>query len=58
MIATLRTAWLRVTPAKIEHEYQLSRGETRLATGRVTLAVIDRQGHVCPIPPWLQEEEV
>lgn len=56
-LLTLRTLLARVTPAKIEHEYQLSRGETRLATGRVTLAVLDRQGHVCPIPAWLQEED-
>ena len=49
----LRTTVARVTPAKIEHEYQLFRGLELLAIGRVTLAVIDRQGKVCPVPEWM-----
>jgi acyl-CoA thioester hydrolase len=52
----LRTTITRITPAKIEHEYQLSRGQERLAVGHVTLAVLDRQGNVQPVPEWLQTE--
>jgi acyl-CoA thioester hydrolase len=46
----------RVTQAKVEHRYELYRGEEHLATGHVTLAVIDRQGKVQPVPSWMREE--
>jgi acyl-CoA thioester hydrolase len=47
----------RVTQAKIEHKYQLFRGEECLATGHITLAVINREGKVQPVPDWMLEEE-
>jgi acyl-CoA thioester hydrolase len=46
----------RVTQAKIEHKYELFRGEERIATGHVTLAVINREGKVQPVPEWMREE--
>lgn len=46
----LRTRVVKVTAAKIEHEYLLTRGTTRVCEGRVTLACIDRAGHVQRIP--------
>ena len=52
-LLTLRTTIARVTDAKIEHEYELFRGHERLATGRVTLAVVDRQGKVQRVPEWM-----
>jgi acyl-CoA thioester hydrolase len=52
----LRTTVTRVTQAKIEHQYELFRDEECLATGRVTLAVIDRTGRVQPVPEWMKEE--
>ena len=52
----LRTILRRVTPAKIEHEYRLLRGEELLAVGNVTLAVIDRDGSVQRVPDWLQPD--
>jgi acyl-CoA thioester hydrolase len=52
----LRTTITRVTPAKIEHEQRLFRGDELLAVGHVTLAVIDRQGNVQRVPDWLQTE--
>jgi len=55
-ILRLRTTIARVTPAKIEHEYQLFRREELLATGRVTLAVIDREGKVQRVPECFQTE--
>ena len=53
----LRTTIVRVTQVKIEHEYELFRGDELLAVGRVTLAVIDRDGRVQPVPEWMTAEE-
>ena len=53
----VRTTVTRVTPAKIEHEYQLLRGDELLAIGHVTLAVIDRQGNVRRVPEWMQPNQ-
>ena len=55
-VLRLVTTIVRVTQAKIEHQYELFRGEERLATGHVTLAVVDRQGKVQPVPEWMLEE--
>jgi acyl-CoA thioester hydrolase len=52
-VLRLRTTVARVTPAKIEHEYRLFRGEELLALGNVTLAVIDREGKVQRVPEEL-----
>ncbi len=49
-VLRLRTTIVRVTPAKIEHEYRLYRQEELLAVGNVLLAVIDRQGQVQRVP--------
>jgi acyl-CoA thioester hydrolase len=56
-VLRLTVTVVRVTQAKIEHKYELSRGGENLATGHVTLAVIDRQGKVQPVPEWMREEE-
>jgi acyl-CoA thioester hydrolase len=55
-VLRLRTTVVRVTPAKIEHEYQLFRGDELLATGHVTMAVVDRQGRVQQVPEEFQTE--
>lgn len=55
-LLTIRTVVKRITSAKIEHEYEVLRGEERLATGRITLAMVDRNGIVQKIPDWLQTE--
>jgi acyl-CoA thioester hydrolase len=52
----LRTTIVRIGPAKIEHEYHLFRDGELLAVGQVTLAVIDREGKVQPVPEWLQAD--
>lgn len=54
-LLTIRTALSTVSMAKIEHEYQVLRDNDCLATGRVTLAVIDRTGKVQPVPAWFRE---
>ena len=55
-VLRLRTTIVRVTPAKIEHEYRLFRQEELLAVGNVTLAVIDREGKVQRVPECFQIE--
>ena len=49
-LLTLRTKLVRVTPARLEHEYQVYRGETLLAEGNSTLACVDRQGQLQRVP--------
>lgn len=56
-VLRLRTTIVRITPAKIEHEYQLRRGEELLAVGHVTMAMVDRQGSVQRVPDWLQTQD-
>lgn len=56
-LLTVRTTVTRVTLAKIEHEYQLLRGDEILAVGHVTLAVLDRQGNVRRVPEWMQSNK-
>ena len=56
-VLTLRTTIAGVSAAKIMHEYELSRNGESLAVGKITLAVVDRQGKVCRVPQWMQEEE-
>lgn len=53
-VLRLRTTVVRVTPAKIEHEYRLFRQDELLAVGKVTLAVIDREGKVQRVPECFQ----
>ena len=49
----VRTTVNRVTPAKIEHEYLVLRDGIHLATGRVVLALVDREGVVQRVPQWM-----
>jgi acyl-CoA thioester hydrolase len=56
-VLRLRTTIVRTTAAKIEHEYELFRGEEKLATGRVTLAIVNAAGKVQPVPEWMQLHE-
>jgi len=53
----LRTTVVRITPAKIEHQYELFRDHELLAVGHVTLAMVDGHGKVCRVPDWMQMEE-
>lgn len=50
----LRTILKKVTAAKIQHEYQLFRGEELLAEAHSTLACVDRQGQLQRVPDWLR----
>lgn len=54
-LLTLRTTVSRVTPVRIEHRYELMRAGQLLAEGSSTLACVDREGRLQPLPDWLQE---
>lgn len=45
----------RITEAKIEQSYVVLRDATKIASGRVTLAVIDRDGKLQRIPDTLRD---
>ena len=47
---TLITRLAGTSKVKIEHEYELRRGDEILATAETTLACVDRSGKAQPIP--------
>jgi acyl-CoA thioester hydrolase len=53
-VVRVQTKIVRVTAAKIEHEYRILRGEELLAVGQATLAVINREGRVQMTPEWMR----
>ena len=50
---TLTTRVVRRTTVRIDHTYELKRGETLLAEGSTTIACVDREGQLQPIPEAL-----
>ena len=54
-VLTIQTKLSKLSMAKIEHEYVALRSETVLAKGNVTLAVVDREGQVQPVPDWIHK---
>ncbi len=55
---TLRTTVLHAKGARIEHEYQVRRGDELLARGRSLVACVDRSGKPKRLPDWLRPDEV
>ena len=52
---TLATKVVRQTHVRIDHAYELRRGETLLAEAATTIACVGADGQVRPIPPELTE---
>jgi len=50
---TLRTTITRVTPAKLEHQYQLYRGDELLTEADSTLACVNASGQIQRIPDYV-----
>ncbi len=50
----LVTTTVRAKGARVEHRYELFRGEELLAEATTTVACIDRAGRVCRLPAWLR----
>lgn len=55
-LLTLRTSLALANAVKIEHTYQLLRGDELLAEGRTALACVDRLGNLQRIPEWLRAD--
>lgn len=56
-LLTIRVTVAKVTPAKIEHHYDVFRDGQLLAVAQVILAVVDRQGNVQRVPEWIRAKE-
>jgi len=54
-LLTLQTKVVRVTPAKLEHEYRLFRESTVIADAKSVLACVDREGRVRRISDVIPE---
>ena len=54
-LLTLTTRTARVTPARLEHAYELHRGGELIATGRTVLACVDAHGNVHRVTDALPE---
>jgi acyl-CoA thioester hydrolase len=53
-LLTLQTTVVRTTTVRIDHRYALLRDSTLLAEGTSTLACVDRDGRVQPLPDMLR----
>lgn len=49
-VLTLKTRIARLTPAKLEHDYEVFRDDEMLAKAHTVLACVDREGKVQRIP--------
>ncbi len=56
-LLTIQTAIKRITRVKIEYEHHVLRGNDLLATGHITLAFVDKNGKIQPVPEWGKKEE-
>ena len=54
-LLTIRVAMACSTPAKMEHVYTVHCDGLKLATGHVTLALVDREGRIQRVPDWLRQ---
>jgi acyl-CoA thioester hydrolase len=53
---TLRTWVAKQTIVRIDHAYELMRGQTLLAEANTTIACVDREGKLQEIPGFLRTE--
>lgn len=54
---TLVTHVVRQTSVRIDHVYELKRGEVLLAEASTTIACLDRDGKLQPIPEFLSPQQ-
>lgn len=54
-VVTIRTTLSKCSEVKIEHQYLALRDNDVLARATITLAVVDRNGTVQPVPQWVKE---
>ena len=51
----VQTTLAKITMVKIQYQYEMFRDQESLASAQVTLALVDKQGVVQPVPEWMQE---
>jgi acyl-CoA thioester hydrolase len=56
-LLTIRTTIKRITRVKIEYEHLVLRDSELLATGRITLAFVNRDGIIQRVPDWMMPED-
>lgn len=56
-VLTIRTTVTRTSPIRLEHRYEVLRDDTLLAEGSTTLACVDTNGKLQPMPEWLSESK-
>ena len=56
-ILVLQTKTVRVTPARVEHEYRVLREGILIAKANSTLACVDRTGKVRRMPKWIEMDD-
>ena len=54
-LLVVQTTLAKITMVKIQYEYQLLRDQENLATAVVTVALVDGNGTVQPVPAWIKE---
>jgi acyl-CoA thioester hydrolase len=54
-VLTIRTTVTRTTPVRLEHRYEVFRDGSLICEGSTTLACVDREGKLQPMPSWLVE---
>ena len=54
---TLTTKVVKQTQVRIDHAYELRKGNTLLAEATTTIACVDRNGELTQIPEFLQPRE-
>jgi acyl-CoA thioester hydrolase len=52
----LRTTLVRTTAVRVEHRYEIFRDHVLVAEGSSTLACVDRDGRLQPLPAILRQE--
>ena len=52
-VLQLTTRAVEAKGARVVHEYEVRRGEERIAEGRSTVACINKDGRVCRLPEYL-----
>jgi acyl-CoA thioester hydrolase len=53
---TLITRIVRQTAVRVDHEYELRRGDILIAQASTTVACLDREGQLIPIPQQLKPD--
>ena len=53
-LLTIKTTIARAKGVRIQHGYQITRGEELLVEGQTTVACVDRSGKVTRLPDWLR----